>query len=193
MPSDETTTPPDTSAQDPVTPAPEPETTVSGDSPAPADSAPTAPILRPDLPSGAPESPTSDVTPGAVKDGNLAPETPMGQAENGQNTGVGGAAETAPESAPSSNFFRDLLLRARSRIQERKARKLDRIMDLFAKHTPSEIKTQSHGARRITNDEVRELLHVSRQSATRYLDILEKQGKIRQTGKVGHAVFYILN
>jgi DNA-binding MarR family transcriptional regulator len=34
----------------------------------------------------------------------------------------------------------------------------------------------------ITNSDVRELLHVSQSAATRYLDILEREGKIRQVG-----------
>ena len=42
----------------------------------------------------------------------------------------------------------------------------------------------------ITNDEVEKLLHVSDTTATRYLDHLEKQGRITQRGKTGHAVTY---
>ena len=46
---------------------------------------------------------------------------------------------------------------------------------------------------KITNDEVEKLLHVSDATATRYLDILEKEGKVKQDGKTGHSVFYSKN
>jgi len=44
---------------------------------------------------------------------------------------------------------------------------------------------------KITNDEVEKFLHVSDATAERYLNILEKEGKIKQTRKTGHSVFYI--
>ena len=44
---------------------------------------------------------------------------------------------------------------------------------------------------KITNDEVEKLLHVSDATATRYLDMLEKEGKIRQEGKTGKYVVYV--
>ncbi len=43
---------------------------------------------------------------------------------------------------------------------------------------------------KITNDEVEKFLHVSDATATRYLSILEKEGKIKQNGKTGHMVSY---
>ncbi len=46
---------------------------------------------------------------------------------------------------------------------------------------------------RITNDEAEELLGISDASATRYLDELEKEGKIAQRGDAGRGVFYELN
>ena len=60
----------------------------------------------------------------------------------------------------------------------RKRKKLDRIMNMFLSQT------------KITNDEVEKLFHVSDSTATRYLDELQKQGKIRQLGITGKAVFY---
>lgn len=44
---------------------------------------------------------------------------------------------------------------------------------------------------KITNDEVEKFMHVSDATATRYLSQLEKENKIKQTGKTGHSVFYI--
>lgn len=42
----------------------------------------------------------------------------------------------------------------------------------------------------ITNDEIQNHLGVSDASATRYLDELEKEGKIRQVGSTGKHVYY---
>jgi predicted HTH transcriptional regulator len=79
---------------------------------------------------------------------------------------------------PSRSFVLRLLVKARARIQERKRRKLDRIMEaVLAKG-------------KITNSDVQKMLRVSSATAFRYLDILEKQGKIKQIGATGQAVFY---
>ena len=43
---------------------------------------------------------------------------------------------------------------------------------------------------KITNDEIEKLLHVSDSTATRYLNTLEKENKIKQNGKTGKSVFY---
>jgi len=45
---------------------------------------------------------------------------------------------------------------------------------------------------KIRNNDVERLCGVSDATATRYLDELEKEGKIRQIGTVGHAVYYRL-
>ena len=76
------------------------------------------------------------------------------------------------------SLARELLVKARNMIQFRKRKKLDRVMTLFLKKS------------KITNDEVREFLHVSDATATRYLSQLEKENKIKQVGKTGHAVSY---
>lgn len=76
---------------------------------------------------------------------------------------------------------RELLIKARNAIQSRKRKKLNKVMTLFAKQT------------KITNDEIEKFLHVSDATATRYLSQLEKEGKIKQTGKTGRSVFYTKN
>ncbi len=81
-----------------------------------------------------------------------------------------------PESRPS--LARQLLITARNAIQFRKRKKLDKIMALFLQQS------------KITNDEVEKFLHVSDATATRYLSILENEGKIKQNGKTGHMVSY---
>jgi len=42
----------------------------------------------------------------------------------------------------------------------------------------------------VTNDSIQNFLGVSDATATRYLDELEKEGKIKQVGKTGQGVFY---
>jgi predicted HTH transcriptional regulator len=76
------------------------------------------------------------------------------------------------------NLVREILAKAQQVIQFRKRKKLDKIMSLFLKQS------------KITNDEVEKFLHVSDATATRYLSILEKEGRIRQNGKTGHMVSY---
>ncbi|MFA6076473.1 MAG: hypothetical protein WC735_00125 [Candidatus Paceibacterota bacterium] len=76
------------------------------------------------------------------------------------------------------SLARELLVKARNMIQFRKRKKLDRVMSLFLQRS------------KITNDEVEKFLHVSDATATRYLSQLEKEGKIKQSGKTGKAVSY---
>lgn len=88
-------------------------------------------------------------------------------------------AAPAPASAPvPTHPSRDLLVKARATIQERKHKKLEKILEFL------------NAKGKITNDEVEKLLHVSDATATRYLSALEKEGKIRQVGKTGKAVEY---
>lgn len=85
---------------------------------------------------------------------------------------------SVPAIIPPQNKIRELLTKARNAIQTRKRKKLEKIMTMFAKQT------------KITNDEVEKLLHVSDATATRYLTILKKENKIKQTGKTGKGVSY---
>jgi predicted HTH transcriptional regulator len=45
---------------------------------------------------------------------------------------------------------------------------------------------------KVANNDIEKLLGVSDATATRYLDELEKEQKVRQIGTVGHAVYYVL-
>ena len=76
------------------------------------------------------------------------------------------------------NTTKENLAKAQLTIQNKKRKKLDLIFTLLAKR------------KNITNDEVEKLLHCSDATATRYLSILEKEGKIKQNGKTGHMVSY---
>ena len=73
---------------------------------------------------------------------------------------------------------REILVKARVAIQDRKRKKRDKIM------------TALNTKNKITNDEVEKLLHVSDATATRYLSALEKENKIKQVGKTGTGVVY---
>lgn len=46
---------------------------------------------------------------------------------------------------------------------------------------------------RVKNDDVEKLLGVSNATAERYLDELEKEGKLTQHGEIGRSVFYTKN
>lgn len=70
------------------------------------------------------------------------------------------------------------MVKARATIQERRRKKLEKILEALA------VKGK------ITNDEVEKLLRVSDATATRYLSTLEKEGKIQQVGKTGKSVEY---
>ncbi|MEI7765311.1 MAG: hypothetical protein WCI93_01860 [bacterium] len=87
-------------------------------------------------------------------------------------------SEPVPVIIPNKNKVMELLAKAKFAIQFRKRKKLDKIMTLFLKKS------------KITNDEVEKFLHVSDATAERYLNILEKENKIKQVGKTGKAVSY---
>lgn len=85
----------------------------------------------------------------------------------------------------NKNKILELLAKAKNAIQFRKRKKLDRVMSLFDKK-----KNGSASSPQVTNDEVEKFLHVSDATAERYLNILEKENKIKQVGKTGKAVSY---
>ena len=62
--------------------------------------------------------------------------------------------------------------------QEKRRKLLSRLWEFFA--TKSKVK----------NDQVEKLLHISDATATRYLETLEKEGKIKQVGKTGQHTHY---
>jgi len=84
------------------------------------------------------------------------------------------------------SLIREFLNNAKVAIQFRKRKKLDRIMTMFDKK-----KNGSTSSPQVTNNEVQKFLHLSEATATRYLDILEKENKIKQGEKIGKAVTYV--
>ena len=73
---------------------------------------------------------------------------------------------------------KDLWKKFLEKINERKKKKLERILILLEKQG------------KITNNDVEKLLHVSDATATRYLDELERQNKTTQVGKTGKYTYY---
>jgi hypothetical protein len=112
---------------------------------------------------------------------------PLGEPETKSVLNSGGMSEAKSEPEkiipipviiPNKNKVLELLNKAKLAIQSRKRKKLNKVMTLFLKNS------------KITNDEVEKFLHVSDATAERYLNILEKENKIKQVGKTGKAVSY---
>src|SRR3989338_10779338 len=142
--------------------------------PEPTPPEPAAPVETP-TPAQTEQAPTETPTAQIPESEPLPPEpepiVPTPAPQPPQQAAVSASASPAHAS-------RDLLVQARATIQDRKHKKLEKIMEaLTAKG-------------KITNDEVEKLLHVSDATATRYLSALEKEGKIQQVGKTGKAVEY---
>lgn len=172
------------------------ENSIPGSPQGPTEQAPEiTPVSEPStMPPEAPEAPRNSESaipvnnangaqnePEAVRpESNEPPEMPENQASSEPRTSQ--TAQTPVneplENKPKSSLVRQLLISARNAIQFRKRKKLDRVMSLFLQQS------------KITNDEVEKFLHVSDATATRYLSTLEKEGKIKQSGKTGHMVSY---
>jgi len=76
------------------------------------------------------------------------------------------------------NFIQKMLIKARAKIQERKRKKLDKIMTLF------EAKPQ------VMNKDIQKLLRISSATTVRYMNILERENRVKQVGSTGKSVFY---
>ena len=168
---------------------PKPETPLSASSPSmdketttetpENNTAPTTPA--PDLPVEKIELPLREY---ATEDKPI-PATPVPESEPETIIETSQTESTPPshsakatEDVPPPSFIQTLLIKARAKIQERKQKKLGKILELL------ETKPQ------ITNQDVQKLLRISRATSFRYLDILEKQNKIKQVGNTGKWVFY---
>lgn len=108
---------------------------------------------------------------------------PEGQANGTGAEPVSNGTSQAPENTPTpvpahepqviASAFpisraRELLIKAREMIQFRKRKKLEKIMSLFLKQSS------------ITNDDVQKHVYVSDATATRYLQQLEREGRIKK-------------
>ena len=175
----------------------EPQNTIPEENsapPSPQEPTPDAPVSLSTsepvaVPPVAPESPTEaesavpvnidneQISPVELE--NLAPEQ-TAQTDNSDSNQPSVEVPEQPTAQMGRNepLGREVLVKAREAIQNKKRKKLDSILTLFTKQTE------------ITNDEVEKFLHVSDATATRYLSILEKDGKIKQSGRTGRSVSY---
>jgi hypothetical protein len=147
------------------TPAPEPVQATPEPAPAPAEPAPAPETAQS-------PTPTAQIPP----DEPLPPEPEPIEPE--QHEPIQPPSAAAPVQTGILHAAREILVKARVAIQNRKRKKRDKIM--------AALNTKN----KITNDEVEKLLHVSDATATRYLSALEKENKIKQVGKTGHGVVY---
>mgnify|MGYP001579236804 CR=1 FL=1 len=129
-----------------------------------------------------PAQPVSEAVPEAVA-AEPQSEPEAAEIEPAPRTqGAASAAQPAPANTPPSTSpqaARDLLAKARAKIQTRKQQKREKIMTLF------------DTKEKITNDDVEKAVKCSDRSATRYLEELVKQGKIKKVGTTGAGVVYV--
>ena len=162
---------------DPNEPSPEPvsESVQAIESPDSASSPQaTAQVSTNDLLKSKPE----ELPPSASLPEEIPPASPEPKSQT--------SSEATPPVASSLNHMRELQAKEQLAIKNKKRKKLDLLMTLFAKKS----KNGSTSSPQVTNDEVEKFLHVSDATATRYLSILEKEGKIKQNGKTGIGVSY---
>ena len=147
-----------------------------------APTGPTAPVEPATAPEAAPsepvEGPPAETQTAQIPVSEPLPPEPEPIAPTPASEPPQAASAPAASAPVVTHPARDLLVKARATIQDRKRKKLDKIMEAL----------NTKG--KITNDEVEKLLHVSDATATRYLSALEKEGKIQQVGKTGKAVEY---
>jgi predicted HTH transcriptional regulator len=85
--------------------------------------------------------------------------------------------EIPTQSGPS--ILRQLWQKALEKIRERKSKRLEKILQL----------AKEKGE--ITNDDVEKLLHVSERAASRYLNELVRQGRLKRIGSPSHAKYQL--
>ena len=140
-----------------------------------------APVSEPTPPAQTVETPA---TPSETGTAHIPPTEPLGSVNEPKAESEPIFSAPTPTPTPAEpvsskpNLARQLIAKAREAIQNRKRKKIDHILDLFAKRT------------NITNNQVADFLHVSDATATRYLQVLENENKIKQVGKTGKGVKY---
>jgi len=115
----------------------------------------------------------NDVTITEVMEPKSEPETATAQMAGNEPLPTTESSDEAKK-----KLRRENLKLANEKRQSKKREKINEILNLFSEN------------QKITNDEVEKLLHVSDATATRYLETLEKEGKIRQVGKSGKYTHY---
>lgn len=144
-----------------------------GDEAKPIHESETAPVASPD---------SATVTPPFAQQAEPTQPTSSASTPSSSEARPAQKMETLPTATesvtpPVPSFITSLLIKARAMIQIRKRNKLDKIMEMLSR------------AGKVSNNDVRKLLRVSDATATRYFDILEREGKIQRMGK-GEATYY---
>ena len=157
---------------EPITPAPV-EPLLPAEAQAPSE--PAQPVSEA-TPEPTPSEPlqTAQINPAEVEE--AAPSSAEATERAQQATQA--PAPPAPTTPSNQSRSRDLLAKGRAKVQEKKQKKLDKILELL------------NTKNKVSNADVEKLLRVSDATATRYLSALQKQGKIRKVGKTGRSVFY---
>ncbi len=116
----------------------------------------------------------------------VAPAPEESTAPTGSDAGSGAVEPPAPSTAPVSslsvsapNIIQTLLVKANATLRSCKQAKLDKVL------------TFAIAKKKISNDEVQALLRVSDKTATRYLDQLLAEGKLKRTGPREHTVYVL--
>ena len=148
--------------------------------PVPIDTATQAPAAESQPSDGAQDKPAETVQEQSPTEATVSKESKPAPSSAPAERLAPAPAAPAPvvASANPARLARDLLVKARATIQQRKQKKLEKIVEYIS------------AKGKISNDQVEKLLHVSDATATRYLSALEKQGRIKQVGKTGKAVTY---
>jgi predicted HTH transcriptional regulator len=133
-----------------------------------------------------PENPKEE-TPTETPKEEASPETQL-EVEESQIETQAIPQETLPTSPqpqpeiptqPEPSRLRQLWQKALEKIKERKSKKLEKILQL----------AKEKGE--ITNDDVEKLLHVSDRAASRYLNELVRQGRLKRIGPPSHAKYQL--
>jgi predicted HTH transcriptional regulator len=150
-----------------------------------------ASVKTPQVP---PETQPEETTPDVLKENEQVPAKTSAQAPLETQPEVKepqvetqGIAQQVPQTEkiaqpeiqvpPEVSKLRQLWQKALEKIRERKSKRLEKILQ-FAKEK-----------REITNDDVEKLLHVSDITATRYLNELVKQGRLKRIGPPSRAKY----
>jgi ribosomal protein S25 len=124
--------------------------------------------------------PASDPPTHEASEGQGPATTPMAEEPTNPSSPETSASQGAQTPPPQDSFIKNLLAKAGQKIQFNKNKKLNKIMELVGQKG------------KISNKEVCEALRVSDSTAVRYLNILERQGRIKQVGETGRDSFYQL-
>ena len=91
----------------------------------------------------------------------------------------------------------EIMEKAREALSERTEERKEKILEFMKRETEHEKALKNCSIEEpkpgVTCVEIEKLLDVSGKTARKYLDELEDENKIRQVGKTGRGVYYVLN